>query len=366
MNRILFGKDKNGGYKEWQISVVDNVITITHGKEGGKMQTKRETIKGKNIGRVNETTPEQQALLEAESRYKKQLDKGYRENKEDLEDLEILPMLASDYRKQGHRIKYPCFGLPKYDGARCLAIRHADRVELKSRGGKQYTVHHIQEALMRIMREGDMYDGELYIHGLPLEHITSAVKKPNENTPRLQFIIFDIVDERTYEHRLIALQAMRRYTLSCIDAPHIHVAPFCEVQDEQHMKEMHGAYVQDGYEGIMLRNYEGVYESGKRSADLQKYKEFHDEEFQIVGVHQDRNGNAILEVFDSLANANFTVCYGSFEERKYQLEHPEEFIGKWLTVHYQTRYADSRLPQFPVGKLIREGKAVGGEFKPEI
>ena len=106
MNKVLFGKDKNGGYKEWRISVFGDVIAITHGKEGGKMQTKTEVVKGKNIGRANETTPEQQALLEAESRYNKQLDKDYRENKEDLEELDILPMLASDYRKQGHRIKY--------------------------------------------------------------------------------------------------------------------------------------------------------------------------------------------------------------------------------------------------------------------
>jgi len=46
--------------------------------------------------------------------------------------------------------------------------------------------------------------------------------------------------------------------------------------------------------------------------------------------------------------------YGDFAKRKHQLEHPEEYIGKWLTVAYQTRYKDSNLPQFPAGKAIRE------------
>ena len=364
MNKILFGKDKNGGFKEWRISVFGDVIAITHGKEGGKMQTKTEVIQGKNIGRSNETSPEQQAILEAESRYKKQLDKDYRENKADLEELEILPMLASDYHKQGHRIVYPCVVQPKLDGCRCLAIRHEDHVELRSRGGKEYTVAHIQDELMCVMKVGEVWDGEIYKHGLPLEHIMSAAKKPNENTPSLEYVLFDVVTEGVYEDRLIELQRIRRHVLdsdSCVK-----VLKWAIAENEEQMKELHDQYVSDGYEGIMVKNFKGLYESGKRSADLQKMKLFFDEEFEIVAIHGDRNGNAVFEVFDPLADATFTVCYGSFEERKYQLAHPEEFIGKWLTVQYQTRYADSRLLQFPVGKLIREGKVVGGEFKPEI
>lgn len=364
MNKTLFGKDKKGGFKEWRISVFGDVITISHGKEGGKMQTKTEVVKGKNIGRANETTPEQQAVLEAESRYKKQLDKGYRENKADLEELEILPMLASDYRKQGHRIKYPCWVAPKYDGVRCLAIRHADRVELKSRGGKEYVVPHIQEELMVLMYEGQMLDGELYIHGLQLEQIVSAVKKPNENTPRLKFIAFDSVStEECFEDRIVGVTHIlfNQEKDSMIEACPYHIA-----ESEQDMKSWHNRFVQEGYEGVMLRNLTGMYESGKRSADLQKYKEMMEEEFQIVDVLMDRNSNGVLKVFDHVAEDYFTVCYGDFEQRVHQVDHPEQYVGKWLTVHYQTRYADSRLPQFPVGKLIREGKVVGGEFKPEI
>ena len=122
--KTLYGLNKNGGYKIWKIWTDGSVLCIEHGSDGGKQQRKTETIEGKNIGRSNETTPEQQAELEAMSRYRKQIDKGYRENKDDLTELPLLPMLASDYLKQGHRIKYPCYGSPKLDGVRCLAIRH--------------------------------------------------------------------------------------------------------------------------------------------------------------------------------------------------------------------------------------------------
>lgn len=65
MFKTLYGKNKDGSYKVWSISVEGNTITITHGKENGKMQTKIEVVAGKNTGRANATSPEQQALLEA-------------------------------------------------------------------------------------------------------------------------------------------------------------------------------------------------------------------------------------------------------------------------------------------------------------
>lgn len=350
--RTLFGLDKKGGFKQWSVWTEGDVLFIEHGKVDRKLQLKKEKVEGKSKGRSNETTGEQQALLEAQSRLNKQFDKGYRENKDELGELEILPMLASDYLKQGHKIKYPCWISPKLDGVRCLAIRHEDRVELKSRGGKEYFVPHIQQQLLSVMEVGDIWDGELYKHGLYLEEIVSAVKKPNANTPSLEFLIFDVVNKQVYSDRLVEMQRLRRHVL--FDTESVSVLQFAEVENEQHMKEVHKVYVEHGYEGLCLRNFNGKYESGKRSTDLQKYKEMQDVECKIVGVSEDRNGNAVFTVYDKVADAQFTVTYGDFEQRKYQLDHPEEFIGKWLTVKFQSRYRDSKLPQFPVGLAIRE------------
>lgn len=363
--KTLYGLDKKGGFKLWSIWTDGNILSIRHGKQGGKMQTKSEIIAGKNIGRANETSPAEQAELEAMSRWRKQIDKGYRETKEELNGLGISVMLAHDYLKQGHRIKYPCFGSPKLDGVRCLAIRHEDRVELKSRGGKEYSVPHIQDQLFPIMNVGDVWDGELYIHGKYLEEIVSAVKKWNDNTPDIEFIIFDIVKDESYEHRLISIQALRRYTLSCVEAPSIDVIEFCEIQDENHMKQKHKEYVSRGYEGIMIRSHDGKYESGKRSAGLQKYKTFSDNEFQIIDILSDKDGGAIFCVQNTFANNTFNVVGGSHEERKSWLNDREILINKWITVKYQTLYKDTQIPQFPTFVGFREGSLVNGEFLPE-
>lgn len=357
---------------------------IIHGKEGGKMQTKVEAVPEGKQGR----TAAEQAAFEADSRYKKQIDKGYRPSRDELTELPLLPMLAQDYLKQGHRISYPCIAMPKLDGVRCLAIRHDDRVELKSRGGKEYEVEHIQQELLEAMEPGEVWDGEIYLHGKYLEEIVSAVKRVNatekeneallkhgieseeyaaakairELRGKLEFHIFDIVEEATYALRVNKLVDLLPTILD--RSEFLSVVSFSIVQDETQMKKMHREYVNAGFEGIMLRNLKGLYESGKRSADLQKYKEFFDEEFQIVAVGEDRNGNAVLRVFDIVAGEAFDVCYGDFEERKKQLREWESYIGKALTVKYQTRYKDSRLPQFPTGVRIREGIWLGSVFTP--
>lgn len=347
----LYGLNKAGGFKVWSIWTEDDKIFLEHGKLDGKLQTKIEAVKGKNIGRANETTPAEQAELEAKSKINKQKDKGYREDKESLEDLPLLPMLAQDYLKQGHRIKYPCYESAKLDGVRCLAICKDGEVILKSRGGKIYEVEHISKELSLLMKDGFVWDGELYIHGKFLEEIVSAVKKPNEMTKDVKFVIFDVVTEDRFSDRLVYMGNINYFLdsswcISCLE--------YGEVASEEAMKLAHKRYVANGYEGVMLRNFDGEYESGKRSADLQKYKEFLDEEFPIVGVKEDKNGNAVFEVYDALADANFTVTYGDFDKRKEQLAHPERFIGKPLTVKFQTRYKDSKLPQFPVGVVIRD------------
>jgi ATP dependent DNA ligase domain. len=45
---------------------------------------------------------------------------------------------------------------------------------------------------------------------------------------------------------------------------------------------LHNDFVSNGYEGIMLRDRNGIYEPNKRSKYLQKYKKFMEEEFQII------------------------------------------------------------------------------------
>jgi DNA ligase-1 len=120
------------------------------------------------------------------------------------------------------------------------------------------------------------------------------------------------------------------------------------------MKERHKVAVNQGYEGIMLRNYRGVYESGKRSNDLQKFKTMMDSEFAILDVMVAKYDGSVFLVRNDLNDRTFTVTLGSMVQRAGYLANKELYIGKEITVSYQTRYKKTLLPQFPTGVAIRD------------
>ena len=115
--RTLYGKDSKGDLRVWSIYTEGSEVVVKHGKLGGKVQEKRYTTEGKNQGKSNETTPEQQAGLEAEAKYAKQLKSGYFPDKDDaLGYIEFTPQKAHNYNDQAHKIVYPCLGQKKLDG----------------------------------------------------------------------------------------------------------------------------------------------------------------------------------------------------------------------------------------------------------
>lgn len=360
----LYGLNKDGSLKQWSIWCEGAEYVVEHGKVGGKQQVKRNLCEAKNVGRANATTPEQQAEVEAAAKIQKQQDKGYRLDQADLGDLPFKPMLAHDYTKglNAEKITYPCFATPKLDGVRCTAYWRSGSIYLESRGGKEYPApKHIQDQLAQAISEQDRIDGELYVHGEALQDITGAAKKWRELTDRLEFHVFDVVRQGGYTDRLAWLTNW----FSGIPATctHIKLVPVHECQNPAQLKILHDKYVLAGFEGAMIRNLRGEYEQ-RRSYDLQKYKEFMDAEYLITGIRKDRNDNAVFVL--AHPNGEFTTTYGSFDERKHQLAHPEEYIGKYLTVQFQNVYKDTMMPQFPTGKGIRAGVMIDGEFHPEV
>lgn len=405
----LFGLDKKGGYKVWRISAVeyeeDNTasILIRHGKEGGVLTEKLEVIVAGKQGR----TPYEQAVSEAEGRIKKQIDKGYRKTKEELSEVPLLAMLASDYNKVGHRIRYDCgvYVSDKLDGVRCVAKCTEGGITLESRTGQKYSLPHIEEELLYIMEVGDVLDGEIYKHGEVLQDITSAVKRTDtqkevdkakkkhaksctaaglQQNPtghegeceqeyidavkihslrsQLEFIVFDLpASRKLFDERMHDLE---NYATRFKSDGKVKELDYLRVDDESHMKELHLDAIKRGHEGVMLRNSFGVYESGKRSGDLQKYKTFVDSEFLILDVLPAKDNGSTLLVRNDLNELTFNVTLGDMTQRKHQLDNKYNYIGKYLTVQYQSRYKGTLLPQFPSGKVIRDGSVVNGEFTP--
>jgi ATP-dependent DNA ligase len=80
MDLTLYRLNSKGKPIQWQIKVTDNVIETWDGQVGGKLKYTEDVVsEGKNIGKSNETTPEEQALSNAERKVTLKRRKGYQE-----------------------------------------------------------------------------------------------------------------------------------------------------------------------------------------------------------------------------------------------------------------------------------------------
>jgi DNA ligase-1 len=371
----LYAVASTGKIKEWSISVVDNgaddpEIVVDHGYVGATIKEDRKAIRaGKNVGKANETSKLQQAVLEAQAKFVKKQDGNYVENIDQVVP-NLLPMLAHPYGKRGHNIVWPCYVQPKLDGVRCLAEKISEtEIKYTSRTNKPYTtLDRLTPYLLRLLDVGDIADGEVYNHTeMTFQELISAVKKHGIHTAQLQYWVYDLVDlTNTGESRISILAD--RFETRLADGGPVRSVPTIDCDTEDMMKQHYDAWVAAGYEGIMLRNKTGMYCLDYRSPDLQKYKEFVDAEFEIVGS-KDGDGREEGKIIFTCKTADGqtfdTRPRGSMEMRARWWSVRDSFVGQYLTVRYQ-KLSDSGVPIFPVGITVRSGSVHNGVFVPDM
>ena len=365
----LYKKTSTGADQMWEISFSRNVITTRFGQVDGKIQETSDVVKtGKNLGRSNETTAIEQAELEAKAQWeKKKTAKGYVESLGDarkgkvdkLVEGGIFPMLAQRFDEQGHKIVYPALVQPKFDGHRCIAmIDDQGFCELWSRTRKPITglphlIRDIEEWAQKTGQKNIALDGELYNHDYraKFEELTSFIRNadPKPGHEVVQYHIYDVAGPGPFTDRHAILGAF-----SLVGAMvKVETVP---VSDEDDLMLAFERFLVQGYEGLMVRNMAGEYVN-KRSYDLQKVKEFTDEEFVITGVEEGRgklagHGIFICKTRDGVAFRAKMV--GGIEKLRLYYDRPEFAVGKLLTVKFQGYTAKNGVPRFPVALRMRE------------
>ena len=325
----------------------------------------------------------------------------------------FLPMLAQTFNpadaivsgagsKKKKVITFPCFVQPKLDGLRCVS--YATRlpggndatVALQSRTGAFFTgLPHIAAALRPYLSQHPsvVIDGELYTDQMPFEELAGLIKKKKitdsdvERLKKVKYHVYDIYDRMNenmpYSERMGVLASavrrcgcvandasmpgaasgrMLRSAATTVVATDEAAAVVVLVRTEKvavlsDFRRLFAEFVEAGYEGIMLRNVAGVYRANYRSNDLQKYKEFMEDEYRIIDFKEGegRDAGAVIWVCETADGKEFTVRpRGTFTQRREWFNDGESYIGKNLTVVYQELTEDGK-PRFPVAKCVREG-----------
>ena len=353
-----YKRDNTGSVREWRYEVArENDAwawrAVSGVKDGAMVESGWKAVEPKNVGRSNSTTSEEQALFEAEAEAKKKQDKGYFENIEKIDTFDkFKPMLAYDYAKV-KSIEFPVIAQPKLDGIRCIARKDG----LWTRAGKKLVaVPHVWEELKDYFDRfpGAVIDGELYNHDLKedFNKLSSLIRKTKpteadlkESATKVQYWVYDLYSEHK-DGTFNRIKKLKEFH----SGSDIVIPVFSpRVDNQEELDTWYGKWLELGYEGQMIRKMESMYETGKRSKNLLKRKEFLDKEFKVLRVEEGVGNWAgyikrfVLELpdgreFGSNVRGNQATLKALLESGK---------TPDWATCRYFTPTPDG-IPRFPV------------------
>lgn len=370
--QTLYGVARTGKVKQWGANVIEHEdhtasIIVSSGYIDGKIRDIPKLIrKGKNIGKANETTPFQQALSEAQSKWTGKRDANYEPEQMDPNNYIprlMLPQLAKGVGKG--KIVYPAFIQPKLNGICNLAEPPMvppkyspviDLIQHHSRGGQLFTtLAHIDEWLKKLELPAPTH-GELYVHGWSLQKIGSYVKKIKPDQHLLEYWLYDLAwIGPEFEARMHWIQDnISKLGSECP----IKTTPTSIVHNYDEAKKFESECVKAGFEGAMLKNKDGIYMFQYNSNDLEKVKSFLDDEFEIVGGKQGTGldtGCIIYRCVTQEGREFDARPRGTVADRQDMFANLPNDIGKLLTVKY-AELSEDGIPLQPVG--VPEAEAV--------
>lgn len=366
---------------------------VKSGISGGKITLTAPTYFDEyaNEGRANQRNPLQSAMIWARALWLKKIDEGSAESKTEFTkaktanvNREYLPMLAEKETAIDH-IDFPAFVQPKLDGMRALVyLKHnknpnVEDVVAYSRRKKPLgkNFDKIKKILLPYLvslydkdKNQSIYlDGEIYLHGKKLQEIIGDAR--GSQVTEVQYHIYDVFYpmelETDFEERLAQRDDLfDELEKSTKATKHIKRVPTRKVTSLKEAYKAYDQFVQQGYEGAMLRNFKGPYLVDKtttRSKDLVKLKPTYTDEFELIGYTDGKKGRdvgAIIWVCQTKEGLEFNATpkdmtiaerKALFQECKKKFK--TKYLGRMLTVEYQDMSKDLK-PQRAKALLFRD------------
>lgn len=350
----LYKTTKTGASQVFDIAVQESEYTVTYGQLDGKMQSRTTQCTGKNLGKKNETTGPQQAVIEATAVWNKKLKSGYSEILGEATTIR-LPQKVIAFIGNENSVKFPCYSMPKLNGVNGIYRRAPDgTLTLTSRGGETYPpIPHLEADIRKAMDlvNTDCLNGELYIHGEHLQDIMSAVVKTRELSKKLTFNIFEFPDiDWPFCDKIPLFKSLKLH----LDSEYVLSVPITPVSTRSELDECFKRAVgTDQYEGTVIYNYDAKYLYNYRSTSVLKYKVPLEAEFKVVSFNEDKNGHPVY-VCTTKGGQEFKVKRkGTDQERKADLLSADNNVSMWLTVEYEC-LSRGGVPLKPVGLNFRK------------
>ena len=341
------------------------VIHRTTGQYGGKRTSQPDVIVDRGKATRNLW---QQVELQALHLVKEKKDKGYREVTKDPEEYMISelegilgcivtnqdnvpkPMLAKQVDKVTNTKIFDkeWYASRKIDGLRCLIY---------------------METLIQIFKEnsGLIMDGECYHHGMSLQQLNSVARtqKTAVDYEILQFYWYDIIDTNsTFDERWAYMNDIKdQYNLSFDPSKEftdkelrIQFVPQVLISGYDNMIKLHNDYVEEGWEGLVIRDPDKVYRPNGRTNDMIKIKVYKSEDFLVTGYELGLRGSEDM-VFICQTKEGKEFKAKPLGDRLQKEEYVENFDSLYKNHIGECKffyYSDDNVPLQPCFKAFRD------------
>lgn len=351
----LYSISSLGKPLEWTIVAEYDYFYTIAGQVGGQLVTSEPNYcVAKNVGKKNETSAEEQAVAEAESKWKKKLKTDYFENLDDITDSSkekyFEPMLAKVYKDRKDKVVFPVGVELKANGVRFIAKKSG----IYSRKGERIlTVPHIEESLRQFFNQNPdaILDGEGYSseYSHELNTLMSIIRRTKNisdedlriSEQKVRFWIYDGLNFAGITNKTLQFERRPKIIEFFTKNPtkYIELVKWEMANNESELNSIYENLLSKGYEGAMIR-LNGPYKNG-RSSDLLKCKPEFDSECIILDVMEGSgNWGGAAKIFKVQWNDGKKVhefdatAVGPYSECVKVLNSKKEWVGKEATFLY--------------------------------
>lgn len=294
-------------------------------------------------------------------------------------DGSVLPMKAKTYDNTNNKVykhNTTYLGQYKINGLRCFIGAKVDpndifgsiNLTFQSCEGEYWrSLSNLENYLLSIIpdnflnkmvEEHYILDGEIYLPGYSVNHINHFVKDPNcAENKLLQYWCYDIaIEDMFQQHRITLLHNVfyHRRIIFNSKADHLNnkerflILPVVAISDDASARLMRDTYINNGFEGLILRNQDSEYQYGKRNSSMIKFKKSTDGKFKIINIRPEGVKRPDIPIFVCANDINdelFEVHVGgTLDYQRSCLVNKDKYIGKYMFVEYGERSGVHQLP----------------------
>lgn len=274
------------------------------------------------------------------------------------------PMLAANFHIFAN-VELPLMASAKYDGIRCLIVERDGRPAAVTR-----TMRPIPNVATRLWLEENCpigFDGELVVRGEDFHGTSSAIMSRSGKTDFI-YALFDYIDPKSatplstpFRERIARLDSV----LSSLNlGGRVLRIEQTMIECITQLDDLMTHALADGHEGLVLRRPDGIYKTGRSTAEeglMMKLKPQEDAEAEIVGFEPERQDlftpdrlGAFSVRLLSDPSIRFHIGTGLTDRQRGEFwNRRERMRGKILRFSYQSRGMKSA-PRFPVFQGLRD------------